>query len=191
MLLFFFILLIISIAIYSSKIKTEINVNMKNNELMYSITFKFYVLCKIKIFQIKFNKKNNIKKVMNNLNEERKKIENYNISQNKMLKILKNSKTRVKSVKLNLNIGTDNILITNLIIILTSIIIPSISNMLKIDKLTYQVLPNHNQGNALDLNFITIIEIDVLHILYTLYLIKIRRGKKEEEYARFKSNTSD
>lgn len=186
MLLILFFLLMLAI------LSLKISVNLKNIKIsnidengektklrkVYDIEFKFYIFNIIKIAKVEINNKK-FRQVENKIKEEMKKTNVKDIFYaKKNLSTLKEIKLKVKKFNINLLIGTQNITTTvGLVTIISSIIPILLRNTIQssnIDKFNYRVLPIYNNGNVINMEAESIIEIYFVHIIYVLYIIKMK-----------------
>lgn len=199
LILFFLLMLAIlslKISIDFKNIKiSNIDENGEKTKLrkVYDIEFEFYIFNIIKIAKVEINNKK-FRQVENKIKEEMKKT-NFKdmLYAKKNMSALKEIKLKVKEFNINLLIGTQNITTTvGLVTIISSIIPILLRNTIQssnIDKFNYQVLPIYNKGNVINMEAESIIEIYFVHIIYVLYIIKMK-GRSIND-GRYKSESSN
>lgn len=151
----------------------------------YKIIFELYFLGKIKIFCIKLNNKR-LRKIYTN-----RKIEEIDLNKVKQtipinketFKIIKSLNVKIESLKLEINIGIEDAIITSytvaIIASLLSIMLPHLVKKEDIKKVKYEIKPIYNTL-MFNLSLDSIISIKVVHIIYVIYnLVKKGRDKNE------------
>ena len=192
---FLFIILII-IMFITIKIKFEIqNLKISTNEKphlnkKYQIKIVIYTLGFIPILNIKLNNKK-IKKIINNQKikekikqQETKIIENKANIDKELIISLKNIKTEVKEINLKIRIGTENASLTAFTIpVISTFIAIFLSKQIKKynDKQVFLVEPVYLDKNLLNIEFSSIFQIKMIHIINTICIVnKKRKGDKNE-----------
>ena len=190
---FLFILLTIIIVLIFSKIQVEIEnfrLNLpKNKNKILNDTFlfkiKLVIFGTLPIINLKINREK-LKKLENNLKDKKikldinkigKQITKENINDAKKLQM------HIEKIKLKINFGTENT-------ILTSFIVPIISTIWSIvltkkrgkeEKQRLEINPIYNKGNLVNIVFEGIFEIKMIHIIKVICAkIKKRRVEKYE-----------
>lgn len=187
MLLVFFILLIIILLIISLRFEIEIeNFEYSNYKKQVPdnliIKFKIFILDRLKIIQINLNKQK-IKKIY--LKQKLKKFDAKKLMQKlpkdhqekiKILEIIK-----LKKVNLYLEIGTEDVMITTMIIPILattlSIIFAKTSNS---QKCFYKLQPIYIDKNIYKINLNCIISIKMIHIINIMWRILRKRDDINE-----------
>ena len=192
---FLFIILII-IMFITIKIKFEIqNLKISTNEKphlnkKYQIKIVIYTLGFIPILNIKLNNKK-INKIINNQKikekikqQETKIIENKANIDKELITSLKNIKTEVKEINLKIRIGTENASLTAFTIpVISTFIAIFLSKQIKKynDKQVFLVEPVYLDKNLLNIEFSSIFQIKMIHIINTICIVnKKRKGDKNE-----------
>lgn len=190
--IFLGIVIVISILfliLITSTIKIKIenlklgNIAEKSGE--YKILIQIYFLNKIKIFSIKLNNER-MRKIYSN-----KKLEQIDLRKVKQtipinietLKIIKGLKLKIESLKLEINVGIEDAIITSytvaIIASLLSIILPHLVKKEDIKKIKYEIKPIYN-ALLFNLKLNSIISLKIVHIIYVIYnLVKKGRDKNE------------
>ncbi len=184
------IILIILIIVFS-KIHIQIkkiyisNNNYQNKlEYDYEIYLQIYVFNKIKIVSIKIDKakiqKLNIKQKIDFSNMKK------DLPSKKELKyIIKKLDIEFSNLYLNLEIGTEDVIITSAIIAIISALIGiGLAQVIKNyeeEKYKYKIVPIYQNKNKINLNLDCIIQVKMVHIICIIYvLLKRRRVDKHE-----------
>ena len=185
------LILDITLIIYFSNIQIEIN-NLKfssvtreyiNND--YKVLIKWRILGKLPIKKIKITqsklKKINIKEKMKNIDLD--KFKNSNIIDKKNIKALKKLNIEIKRLNLYIDIGTENAM-------LTAIIIPTISTIISIiinkgvqdyNNAKYKVNSIYINQNIINIIFSGIFELKIRNIIYIIYMLNKKEGVKFEK----------
>lgn len=154
------------------------------------IYFQLYFLNKIKIVQIEMDKD----KLMNlPISKIREKVEKIDVKELKndewekreIKKAIKALKLNLEKLKLNMSIGTEDVLLTTAVVTIIStgiaLVLPHIIKKYKDGRYYYKVTPIYMNQNKIKLDFKCIICTKLVHIIYVIYiLIKMRRVKKNE-----------
>lgn len=187
-----FILLLITI-LASSTLKINIDkitINNKTKSKNIKAYIQLYFLNKIKIAQIEISKDklkkipiNKIKKELNKMDIQE--IKNDKFEKQEIKRALKALNIKLEKLKLQMNIGTEDVLLTTVIVAILSagigLLLPHIIKTYEEDKYYYEIIPSYNNTNEIKLNFECIIYTKMVHIIYVIYiLIKMRRVKKNE-----------
>ena len=193
---FLFIILTIIIMCITIKIKFQIqNLKISTNEKPhlnkeYQIKMVVYTLGFIPILKIKLNNKK-IKKIINNQKikekikqQETKIIENKANIDKELIKSLKNIKTDIKEINLKISIGTENAALTAFTIpVISTFIAIFLSKQIKKynDKQVFLVETVYLDKNLLNIEFSSIFQIKMIHIINTICIVnKKRKGDKNE-----------
>lgn len=172
------LILDITLIIYFSNIQVEIN-NLKfssvtqehiNND--YRVLIKWRILSKIPIKKIIITQskleKINIKEKMKNI--DLNKFKNSNIVDKKNIKALKNLNIEIEKLNFYIDIGTENAM-------LTAIIVPTISTLISViinnnikdyNDAKYIVNPIYINQNIINIIFSGIFELKIRNIIYML-----------------------
>lgn len=199
-LVFFILLIFISILIFLtliifSHIQIEINnfkisnlKNIKNNKKYiinnnYKINISLKFINKIKWLTIKLNKLK-INRMFRKMHLEKIDIQKLerNISVYDMKEILK-IKPEIKKLKLHINIGIENVILTSylvpIICMVLSIILSKSVRKENLDKISYIVDPIYNNGNKYYIELESILNFKIYDVLKTC--IKVYLDFKEKK----------
>lgn len=204
---------ILALIIYSSSIEIKIkDLHIKNKKsrkkeannsnILIEISLK---IGKLKWFKLKINKEK-----MNKIYEKTKKFETKNIEiakniekkfkniikeiiedkkeRKSLIKLCSNSKIKIKDLKAELYLGTEDPIITSYIVALISIIISNILPHLKIKTLKdieYKIMPVYEQRNMYELKLNTTFKIEIKNIV-NIILFLLSHDKKLKD-----SNTKE
>ena len=173
---FLFILLTIIIVLIFSKIQVEIEnfrLNLpKNKNKILNDTFLFKI--KLVIFGTLPIKD---KKIKLDINKIGKQITKENINDAKKLQM------HIEKIKLKINFGTENTILTSFIVPIISTIwsIVLTKKRVKEEKQRLEINPIYNKGNLVNIVFEGIFEIKMIHIIKVICAkIKKRRVEKYE-----------
>ena len=190
---FLFILLTIIIVLIFSKIQVEIEnfrLNLpKNKNKILNDTFlfkiKLVIFGTLPIINLKINREK-LKKLENNLKDKKikldinkigKQITKENINDAKKLQM------HIEKIKLKINYGTENTILTSFIVPIISTIwsIVLTKKRVKEEKQRLEINPIYNKGNLVNIVFEGIFEIKMIHIIKVICAkIKKRRVEKYE-----------
>ena len=189
MLLILFFLLVICIVIVTLKIRinfeniqiSNIDENRNKSKLKHSYTINLEIIIfeYLKIIKVKLDKEKvsrilkSTKLDLGNI-DMRKEIKN----RDELLVNFKSLKLVFKELNFNLEIGTNNIISTVGIFTILSTIVPILIRNNKA-KVQYQILPIYNTGNVINLWANGISEVYLVHIIYALYSMKVKKGRKK------------
>lgn len=196
----FAFIILITIILLFSKIKININkfnylsINPKNKKTDYTIIIQLIILKKFSIFEIKFNK-NNIMKIEKIKQKIKNKFETFDFTEikknkevkKKILKIIKKLKIDIDKINLNIEIGTENAVLTSFIIpvvatLLTYILKNNIkNNVIKSEENKFKIKPIYYNQNLLNILFSGIFEIEMIHIINIICILIKKEGVKEYE----------
>ncbi len=187
---FLFILLTIIIVLIFSKIQVEIEnfrLNLpKNKNKILNDTFlfkiKLVIFGTLPIINLKINREkleNNLKdkKIKLDINKIGKQITKENINDAKKLQM------HIEKIKLKINFGTENTILTSFIVPIISTIwsIVLTKKRVKEEKQRLEINPIYNKGNLVNIVFEGIFEIKMIHIIKVICAkIKKRRVEKYE-----------
>ena len=194
----FAFIILITIILLFSKIKININkfnylsINPKNRKTDYNIIIQLIILKKFPILEIKFNK-NNIIKIEKIKRKIKNKFETFDFTEiekdkeikKKILEIIKKLKIDIDKINLNIEIGTENAVLTSFIIpvvatLLTYILKNSIkNNVIKSEENKFKIKPIYYNQNLLNILFSGIFEIEMIHIINIIYILRKKEGVKE------------
>lgn len=190
MLLILFFLLIICIAIITLKIRINFeniqisNIDENGNKAKlkhnYNIKLEIMIFGNFRIIRIKLDKEKirrilrNMKLNFNNI-DMKKEIKN----RDELIVNFKSLKLVFRELNLNLKIGTENIVSTVSIFTILSTILPIIIRNNKA-KINYKITPVYNIGNVINLWANGISEVYLVHIIYALYIMKVKKGRKKD-----------
>lgn len=180
--LFFLTILLSKISIEIKNLKIfypKLDNNIINNN--YVITIKLKIFSNLTLLK-KVLTKNSIKKI--NIQEKIKKIEkNTSITEDykKLKKIAKKKYLKIRKIYLKTYIGTENVILTSLLVAgFSSIIFIFLGrNMEDYKEQNINIYPVYNHQNLLNIEFSGIFEIKMIHIINIIYiLIQKRRVEK-------------
>lgn len=164
--------------------KKERDVKRINNS--YKIKIGIYFFNKIPILWINLNSKK-IKKISSSKSLPKvdfQKLKNRENINKKIVNLIKNIQIKVKNIKLNVNIGTiDAILTSYLVAVIASvigIILPHITEKNNINTCYFIVNPKYQNKNEYNIKFEGIIYIKIVHIIFSM-LNFVRKGSNENE----------
>ncbi len=189
--------IIITILIFS-KVQLKIenfkftSKDIKHINTDYKFSIKLYILSKIPILKISINKKIleklKVKEKMKTFEKEL--LENKLKIDKNFLKAIKQLNITVKQLNLNIDLGTENASFT-------SILIPIISTIISIllrDKIKdyknqhFIVNPIFTNQNLINIELYSIIEIKMIHIIDSIYVLNKKEG--EDKYERTSNRRS-
>jgi hypothetical protein len=188
-----FLLLIFTILIFST-IQIEIkNLKIGNKQIeentrikdKFEIKISLKFLKKIPILWMKLNNKK-MRKMYNSKQLEKidfKKLQNKVPLNMQSLEMIKNIKIKISKLKLRIDIGTEDAVLTSYIIaILASIIGIILPHLAKknINDCNYIVNPKYQNKNEYHISLDGIICIKVVHIIYSM-LVFIKKGRDKNE----------
>lgn len=196
----FAFIIIITIILLFSKIKINVNkfnylsINPKNRKTDYNIIIQLIILKKFPILEIKFNK-NNIIKIEKIKRKIKNKFETFDFTEiekdkeikKKILEIIKKLKIDIDKINLNIEIGTENAVLTSFIIpvvatLLTYILKNNIkNNVIKSEENKFKIKPIYYNQNLLNILFSGIFEIEMIHIINIICILIKKEGVKEYE----------
>ena len=208
MLLFFSTIIIINILITviillsSLKVKIEklqIYYSDQYSNMDYNIKIGLYFCNKVPILKFKLNKNDKskifenkdilakFKKVISTLNTNKKIQIKDGLPKLKIAKKYFN----IEKLKFNLNIDTENIILTSYLVGIISAVIPNVlrKNIRKNNRKSYwfRIKPLYKNQNHINLNFSSIISIKVVHIIN---MLKKMGGKKHERTSNRRLNVN-
>ena len=189
-----FMLLNIKLSVVKFKIS---NINsISHIQIDLILKLGLYIGKKIKVFEIyfnkekllknkyilKFKKKNDIKKDIGIMKDE------------KMKNAIKKIKNNLENIKLKLNLGTEDAKLTAILLGIIStmfgVLVPFIyysKNIKLLDNLEYHLIPNFSNKNILKLEFTGELSIKLLHIIYILYAsLKINKKIKNQNCDKYR-----
>lgn len=168
-------LILTLIFISTIRIKLE-NMNISNiqkNKSVYKINISFYLLNKIKWLAFNIGE-NKIKKIT-------KKIQLKNIDMAKLEKYLRPSdikelakiNPKISYLKLELNLGLEDVVFTSYIVAIIStmlsIILPYVTKEKDRKNLYYKILPIYNNKNQYHINLDVIFEVKLINVFKVVY----------------------
>lgn len=187
MLLVFFILLIICLLIISLRFEIEIeNFEYSNYKKQipdnFKVKFRIFIINKLKILELKINKEK-MKKIYSKQKLEKidtkkmmRKLPKSNKEKIKILEMLK-----LKKIKLYLEIGTEEIMLTTMIIpILSSVFTVIFSMACNPKDCYYKVIPIYIDKNIYKINLDCIISIKMIHIIVIMWKFLRKRVDTNE-----------
>lgn len=178
---FFYFILLITLLLLNLLLFTTIQLQISINKKQiseYQIQVKLYIYEKINYFKLNITpKKIKRKKIQKKINKLKAKIKknksNFDI---KKLKELKNLKPELKKLNLRLSLGLEDSAqtaictgtISSIIAILLGIV-STIQDNLKETQVNWKIIPIYQNKNLLNIDFNCIINIKLIHIIYTIY----------------------
>ena len=164
--------------------KKERDVKRINNS--YKIKIGIYFFNKIPILWINLNSKK-IKKISSSKSLPKvdfQKLKNKENINKKILALIKNIQIKVKNIKLDVNIGTiDAVLTSYLVAVIASIkgiVLPHITEKNNINTCYFIVNPKYQNKNEYNIKFEGISYIKIVHIIFSM-LNFVRKGSNENE----------
>ena len=190
---FLFILLTIIIVLIFSKIQVEIEnfrLNLpKNKNKILNDTFlfkiKLVIFGTLPIINLKINREK-LKKLENNLKDKKIKLDINKIGKQitkENINYPKKLQMNIEKIKLKINFGTENTILTSFIVPIISTIwsIVLTKKRVKEEKQRLEINPIYNKGNLVNIVFEGIFEIKMIHIIKVICAkIKKRRVEKYE-----------
>ncbi len=176
----------IQIKVTNLILKNKEKKNEKRINNNYKIKIGIYFLNKIPILWINLNSKK-IKKISSSKKLPKvdfQKLKNKENIDKKIFESIKNIQIKVKSMKLNINIGTiDAILTSYLVAVIASfigILLPHITEKNNINTCYFVVNPKYQNENVYNIKFEGIIYIKIVHIIFSM-LNFVRKGSNKNE----------
>lgn len=181
------ILMLIIIGITASTIKVEINnfevSNLKKVKAKYKINISTFLLEKIKWISFNIDKAK-IDKMIKRMHLE--KIDIQKLEKDIELQDIKeiiNIRPKISSLKLNMKIGVENVILTSYIIpiicTILAVILPYATKECDRKNINYKIEPVYNNKNIYNIKLHAVLEIKVINILNALY--KIYKSKKSNK----------
>lgn len=187
----FFILILstVQIKVVKLNLTNDLLPNVKNEKISFDYNVIFYLLFlnKIKYFKYTLNdekiKKYNLTKMIKEMDIAKIKRDEEILKQD--IKELKKLKINIKEFDLNLTIGTENVLITSLLIFILStglsVVLAKNIKQYKKDKFKYKITPLYKDENVFKIALNCIINVKMVHIIHVTYnVFKRRRVYKNE-----------
>lgn len=198
MILVFFVGIFITFIIMILMSKLELSIenldinnvdNLINNKnLIIKVSLKFGEFC---MLQIKFNK-NKLANIYAKSKEKKKKSINKKVDMEKIKEEIKKLDIKLELLNLNLELGTEDCVLTSYIVAIISMIISNIlpnvintNNDLSYYK--YKIMPIYSNKNLYKINLNCIINAKLVHIIYIIYFIEKGRSDKDERTSNRKS----
>ena len=172
---------------------SNIDENGQKRELKktYNVEFELFIFSVIKIIKINFNNRKS-RETLQKIKEQIGKISNDVLSPNELIKRLREFEFRIKEGKVEVMLGTEFMMATIGIVTVISSTIPiwlvDVIGRDNTRKLEYKILPVYNKGNIINLEANGIIETYLVHIIYALYIIKMKGRNKENGRTESKSS---
>ena len=151
----------------------------------YKIAIRWYILSKIPIMKFNINKtkmekikiKEKIRNIYFKILEEQGKIDV------KKLKTLKELKMKIKSVNLNLEIGTENAALTSILVPVISTVIAIVlrKKVRKYENQIFIINSVYLNQNLLNISLSGIFEIKINHIINMIYILNKKEGVNKYE----------
>ena len=207
-LIFFLLTLTSIILILNINIKLSIDnltIDTEKKKLNYEFEVGLYIFNKIRVVGLKINKKKiekirreingfkkskiikliskiNFEKITLKLEDKLKHQITNNINIFKAIKIIiKNLKLQTLEYNMNLEIGINDVCYNSFLITVISTVIAIALKLTakSLKKCFYKIIPIYGNGNILKLNLNCIINLKVVHIINTIYLIS-KKGKSDK-----------
>ena len=185
---FLFIILILIILFITSKIRVEvidfkfISKMPKKKKTNYKLVVKLCILNKIPIVKIPLTKEKIItlknKGMFKNIGI--KEIER-DLNPENLPKIIKENKVDIKKIKINIEFGTENASLTAILVPIISTLISFIIR-LKIKEYknqSFNIKPLFLNQNLVNIEFSSIFEIKMIHIINIIYILNKNKKKGE------------
>lgn len=197
LILFFLLIAIITLKIRVEFNKLEIsNLDEKEEKTelrkIYNLDFKIYIFNIIRIIKINFDNKKS-EETLIKIKDQIGKMSGNILNYKELIKRLQEFKVRIKEARVKLLIGTEDILLTVGVVAGISTIIPIwLIDKIGSDnarKIQYRIIPIYNRGNIMHIEGEGIIETNLVHIIYALYIFKMK-GRSNEN-GRTESKSSD
>ena len=193
-------IIIISIILYSSKIRIEI-VNLKFSSQSkrhinknYRVIIKLCILGVIPILKLNITK-TKLKRIK--LKEKIKNIDFKILQKNPKLdkeifKVIKQANISIKNINLHIDLGTENASFTAILIPTISTIIAILLNkrIKKFENQIFIVKPIYQNQNLLNIYISGIFEIKMSHIINIINILKRKEKKGVKEYERTSNRRS-
>ena len=187
--LFLFALLILITFIFFTYIKAEFADVYISNIPTFHYEFKIkigvYLFGKIKIFSFNLNKEKLRKSKLINKMETKMKEEKLGVSLRDSIKILKDAKFNLQKFHAQINLGTEDVIITSALVgFISSIIGIILGRVIKHyddKKYKYIILPNYTKKNIFEMRLNCIINAKLVHIIYVIYMFSKKRSENEYE----------
>lgn len=206
-----FLFILISILVFSllsviliifSKIRIEIEnfkysfnantINKKHTNNNYYILFKLCILknlpiIKIQITEEKLNKFKSNVKLKEKIRKEMGKIDvkkiKKEITSSKLKKISKTIKILIEKFNLKIELGTENAVVTAMIIPFISTLISFLlrNKVENYKKQKYDIKPVFLNKNMLNIEFSGIFQIKMIHIINIIYILNKKEGEDRNE----------
>ena len=192
--------LILIIIFTFSKIQLQIlkfNYSTANKEHInpkYKLVFVWYILGKIPIIKINIDKtkfsKLKIKEKITNI--EMDFIQGRKQMDKNILNVLKKIKFNIKELDLKLDIGTENVALTSLIVpVISTLIALYLREKIKNKKEQFFVVqPIYQNQNYLNIKLSGIFELKTNHIINIIYLLSRKNKKGVKKYERTSNRRS-
>jgi len=177
-----FVLTILAILIGVADIKINVeSLKIENKNIDFEIIISLYIF-KVKLTREKIKRY----KIYRNIYEKLKKMDYKEIQKqakinfNKdLLNHIKDLEIRLKQADLKAFIGVENIILTNMIIVITSMLLSYLfaRNVKKFnnEKHKYKILPIYNNKNLVKLDLKCIIKVKLVHIISMMYSLNKKR----------------
>lgn len=192
-LLFLISLFVIIISISNLKIsvkKLEVSNETENTSILknFTVSIGIYIFNKIKIFNKDITKQD-LEKAKNSKQIEKLKNKFWKKETMKEKKqdikmdidVLKNLNPKLEKIKLDLKLGTEDVVLTSFLIVIVSIIISMVlSKVIKKydeEKYEYIIIPVYNNKNSIKVILEGIIDIKLVNIISIIFRLWFRRDK--------------
>lgn len=202
---FIIIFLILCILLITfSTIKIDIQkINFNNEKIIdkfeYCFFVELYFLDKIKIFSVMFNPQK-IEKLNQKMNIETKikdidfkKVKKDLPSIKELKKVIRKLHINLDEFHLNVQIGTEDVIITSAIVAGIAsglgIILAKLIKSYKDEKYRYEIIPIYKNKNMVNLSFNCIIKIKMIHIIGIIYTL-VNKRKEKIKYERTSNRRS-
>ena len=160
----------------------------------YEIIVKLYILGRIPIFKISMTKpklerirwKDKIKHI------DFKALENNTNWNHNLWSVIKNLKVFIKSINLQIEIGTENAAFTSIIVPVISTVIAIVlrKKVKDFENQIFSIQPVYQNQNLVNISVSGIFEIKMSHIINIIYILNKKEKKGVKEYERTSNRRS-
>lgn len=159
--------------------------SQKKIKYYYIIYFKLYLFNKIKWISLRIDetKMKQIKRKMEKLDVKR--IEQELTSKKERESFFKHLKFRLEEFQFEMQIGTEDVILTSGLIAVISaglgILLARFIKKYEKDKYKYYIEPIYQNRNVVNLKLNCIIQVKMVHIIYTIYVLLRKRSVEKHE----------
>lgn len=177
------LLSIVQIEIKNLKIGNKEHFNNSRIKDEYEIKITLYFLEKIPIIWSKLNNRK-LRKIYTNSNLQKvdfSKLKGKAKFDKDAVEMIKNIKIKVSKLKLRIDLGLEDAIITSYLIAIISsiigIILPHIVEKNKLDNISYNINPIYKNKNEYQISLNCIIRIKIVHIIYNIVCFIEKKGR--------------